>query len=205
MTFGAAKVAWEGVEDKGPLPIQMWAEWPEDMTLDELVASRDNLDLWFADIDKVLTYVRVGEKSAESYQASMAGILGALLAEAKARQIELLEETPVDADGNFTQALTEKANAEKSPLLATLAADKQAIASVQSVVDKAKSDAVPLAAKYTNLVTDFSAYRAGEAAETAAYKDLAMQASAASLTRSPVSNRRSSRRPRAQAPNRMTS
>lgn len=95
-TMGA-KGAWDKAEANGPLPIQMWAEWPEDMTLDELVASPDKLKLWFADIDKVLTHVRVGEKHAESYQASMAGRLGALLAQAKQRQVELLEQKPVAA------------------------------------------------------------------------------------------------------------
>jgi hypothetical protein len=151
------------------------------MTLDELVESRDHLKAWFADIDKVLSYVRDTKQSAESYKASLDGNLGALLKQAKDRQAELLAEKPVDAIGGFKTAVSDKANAEKSAILATIVADKQSMSAVQAVFDKAKSDVAPLQAEYASIVTQFTAYRATEAAETATYATLAAQASQASL------------------------
>jgi hypothetical protein len=44
----------------------------------------------FRDIDRVVTYPRDTKKSAESYEASLAGNLGDLLKQAKDRQAELL-------------------------------------------------------------------------------------------------------------------
>jgi hypothetical protein len=171
--------AWNTAALHGGLPIQMWAMPPNDVNFDELAASPDKLQAWFADIDTVLAFVR--EKNAESYRASMAGKLGALLQQAKDRQAELRAQTSVDPIAPFKTALYDKARVEKSPLLASIVADKQAMIAVQHVVDRTKSDAAPLAATFAEIATQFTAYRASEAAETASYAALAQQASAASL------------------------
>jgi len=110
--------AWNEAKAHGSEPIQMWAEWPKAVTLDELVASREKLAAWLGDIDEVLFDLRHNARSAESYRASMAGRLGALLREANERQQELLTRKPVDAVGNLEGALAEKADAEKGPLAA---------------------------------------------------------------------------------------
>src|SRR5262249_3389271 len=65
--------AWNQAKDHGSLPIQMWAKPPDAVTLDQLVASEDKLNAWFADIDTVLAFVRDHEKCAECYKASMSG------------------------------------------------------------------------------------------------------------------------------------
>jgi hypothetical protein len=82
--------AWNQAAIHGRLPIEMWAEWPSDVTLDELVGSRERLEAWFADTDKVLSYVRDTQKNAESYKASMAGRLSTLMRRVEARQAEIL-------------------------------------------------------------------------------------------------------------------
>ncbi|MDC3960052.1 hypothetical protein [Polyangium jinanense] len=173
--------AWAEAKAHGTLPIQMWAEWPEDVTREEVIRSRSKLDAWFADIDEVLFYLRVNAQSAESYRASMDGRLGDLLRQAKSRQRQILSEEPVDAIGNFKAALAEKANAEKDPLVAEIAIDKQAMSAARSVLDGAKEDASPLGAAYKNLVAEYSSYRATEAVETAAYEKLAGDASTTTL------------------------
>ncbi|TKC96416.1 hypothetical protein [Polyangium fumosum] len=173
--------AWAEAKVHGTLPIQMWAEWPEDVTLDELVRSRGKLDAWFADIDEVLFSLRVNAQSAESYRASMDGRMGELLRQAKRKQRQILSEEPVDAIGNFKAALVEKANAEKDPLVAAIASDKQAMGAARSIIDGAKEDASLLGAAYKNLVAEYSSYRATEAAETEAYEKLADEASTTTL------------------------
>jgi len=155
------------------------------MSLDELVASEDNLNAWFADIDAAVAYVRDTQRSAESYKASMAGKLGALLKQAKDRQAEIAAQKPVDAVGNFKTAITDKASTEKSSSLASLAIDKRSMSAAQAVFDKAKNDAAPLSSAYASIVTQFTAYRATEATETAAYVTLAQQASQSTLATLP--------------------
>ena len=176
--------AWNQVS-KSMMPIQMWAIRPEGVTLDKLLSDKHRLDLWFADIDTVLTYVRDTQRNAESYKASLEGNLGALLAEAEARQLDLLKQDPEDPARNFKQALSDKASAEKSPILATIAGDKQSMMAVQAVFDQAKTDAAPLSATYADLAAQFSAYRATEAMETAMYATLAQQASQSTLATLP--------------------
>ncbi|MDC0744030.1 hypothetical protein [Polyangium mundeleinium] len=173
--------AWAEAKAHGTLPIQMWAEWPEDVTLDELVRSRSKLHAWSAEIDEVLFYLRVNAGSAESYRASMDGRLGELLRQAKRRQRQILSEEPVDAIGNFKAALADKAKTEKDPLVAEIASDKQAMGAAWSVLDGAKEDASPLGAAYKNIVAEYSSYRATEAAETEAYEKLADDASTTTL------------------------
>jgi hypothetical protein len=159
----------------------MWAERPAEMTLDELVKSDLNLKRWFEQVDKVIKYVRDTRRNAESYKVTMEGRLGVLLKEAKDRQSALLSEKPVDAVGNFKNALTEKASAEKEPLVAVIASDKQAMGAAQEVLNGATTELGPLTTHYTSLVKDFSAYRVTEAAETEAYGQLAADASKATL------------------------
>jgi hypothetical protein len=173
--------AWDEAMASGSLPVAMWVEPSGGMTLDDLVSSVNNLGRWFATIDKVIEYVRDTQGNAESYKVTMDGKLGALLRKARDRQIELLSKTPADAAGSFKDAVIEKASAEKDPLLAAIASDKQAMGAVHEVFEEAKADLGPLATKYAIIAKDFSAYRATEAAETAGYEKLAADASKAAL------------------------
>ena len=163
----------------------MWAEPLPGVTIDEVVASEERLRDWFTNIDTVLAYVRDTQKNAESYKASMEGNLGMLLKQSTDRQAELLTQPPIDAVGNFKTAVTEKANAEKSPIVATIAADKQAMTAVQTVFDLAKSKAASLSSAYAEVAAQFTAYRATEATETQAYVALAQQASQSALATLP--------------------
>ncbi|WP_437588390.1 hypothetical protein [Sorangium sp. So ce1000] len=58
-------------------------------------------------------------------------------------QTLLLEQGPVRAADRFKEAMTEKANAEKDPLVAELAADKQSMAAAQAIFDQARDEAAP--------------------------------------------------------------
>ncbi|WP_437811275.1 hypothetical protein [Sorangium sp. So ce1078] len=170
-------IAWSQAEKDGALPIEMWATWPNNKTLDAIVASGYSLDVWFRHVDEAIDYVRDNARNAESLRATLAGKLASLLDEATDRQRALLAQAPVDAAGNFKAAMTEKASAEKEPLVAALAADKQAMAVVQAIFDQARSDAAPLRSRYAGAAARFAPYRATEAAETAAYAALSKQAS----------------------------
>jgi hypothetical protein len=173
--------AWSEAKAHGSLPIEMWAEWPKAVTLDELVASPEKLGAWFTDMNQVIDHLRLNAQSAESYRASMAGRLGALLRQANDRQKELLAQKPVDAVGNLKRALAQKADVEKGPLVAEIASDKEAMAAVQGIFDKAKKDVAPLEVAFAALAKDFAAYRKTEADETAMYAQLAKEASGAGL------------------------
>jgi hypothetical protein len=176
--------AWDAAAAKGGPPIQMWAVWPSAVSLDDLVQQEDKLARWFQDVDTVLAFVR--GKGAESYKASLGGTQAALLQAVQAKQAQLLAQPQVDPAGDFKKALADKAKAEKDPLVADLATDKQTMAAVQAVLDKAQADAAPLATAYAAIATQFQAYRASEAAETQGYGALAQQASAASLADLPA-------------------
>ncbi|AUX43917.1 hypothetical protein SOCE26_053730 [Sorangium cellulosum] len=169
--------AWTKAEKDGMLPIEMWATWPSDKTLDDVVARTHRLDQWFGHLDEAIAYVRDDARNAESLRATLSGKLESLLDEATDRQRALLARTPVDAAGNFKAAMVDKASAEREPLVAALAADKQGMAVVQGIFDQARSDVAPLEARYAEAAARFAAYRATEAAETAAYAALSEQAS----------------------------
>ncbi|WP_437974265.1 hypothetical protein WMF11_37840 [Sorangium sp. So ce295] len=169
--------AWAQAEKDGALPIEVWATWPNNKTPEEIVASETSLDIWFGHIDEAIAYVRDDARNAESLRATLAGKLARLLDEARDRQRVLLAEAPVDAPGNFKKAMIDKASAEREPLAAALAADRQAMAAVQAVFDQARSDVAPLRSKYAGVAARFAAYRATEAAETATYAALSAQAS----------------------------
>ncbi|XXY53732.1 hypothetical protein WME91_21600 [Sorangium sp. So ce269] len=170
-------VAWSKAEKGGALPIEMWATWPSDMTLDELVASPYWVGAWSGHLEEAVDYVRDDAKNAESLRATLAGRLRGLLSEVRYHQKEILEGEPVGAADNFEKAMTDKASAEREPLVAALAADKQAMVVVQAVFDRARDDAEPLQSLYAGAAERFAAYRATEAAETAAYAALSEQAS----------------------------
>jgi hypothetical protein len=82
--------AWNQAAAHGELPIAMWAKWPSGMTVDALVKSPARLKAWFADTDKVLSYVRDTQRNAESYKASLTRV-GSLMEQVKARQAALRE------------------------------------------------------------------------------------------------------------------
>ena len=176
--------AWMQAAPHGELPVQMWARRPKDVTLDQLVESPTKLNAWFLDTDTAHAYVR-DMKNAESYLVSMGGIGGTLLDDAISRQRALLAQRPVDAVGDFKAALSDKASAEKSPILAALATDKQSMLAVQALFEQARTDVAPLAAAYAGITAQFTAYRATEAAETQAYAMLAQQASQSMLATLP--------------------
>jgi hypothetical protein len=169
----------------GGVPVEMWAEWPESVTIAQLAESGERLKAWYADVDTVLAYVRDTKRSAESYKASMEGHLGKLPDDVNDVQAALRALQTVDAAGNFKTALGDRAGAEKSAIVAALAGDKQSMAAAQGAFDQAKSDAAPLASAFTTLTAQFVAYRATEAAETQVYVTLAQQASQSTLATLP--------------------
>jgi hypothetical protein len=175
--------AWNQAVGDGRGPVQMWATWPNNLTLDSLVRDRNALGAWLSDANAVLSFTST--QNAESYRATLGGKLADLLNQVRDRQAQLLAQPGVDAIGHFKAALSDKAKAERDPLVAEAAAGKQSMAAVQAIFDKAKSDAAPLSAAYAALVTQFQAYRATEAAETSAYAAFAQQASAASAAELP--------------------
>jgi hypothetical protein len=172
--------AWSQAHADGKPPIQMWAKWPASVSLDQLARNENGeLSAWFRDVNAVQSYVR--GKDAESYRATLAGNLGALLQQVAARQAAILGQALPDPIGKLKKALADKAKAEKDPLVAETASDKMTMAQAQAVIDKATADSAPLSAAYASLAADFTAYRTTEPAETSAYAALAQQASAASL------------------------
>jgi hypothetical protein len=164
----------------------MWAEPLPGVTIDEVVTSQDRLRDWFTNIDTVLTYVRDTQKNAESYKASLEGNLGILLKQSADRQAELLAQKPVDPVAGFKQAVSDKASAEKGPILAAIADDKQTMIAVQAIFDQAKTDVAPLSSAYAAVTSQFSAYRGTEASESATYAMLAQQASKSTLAALPA-------------------
>lgn len=173
--------AWSRAKAHGSLPIQMWVEQPDSMSLDQLVTSQANMNTWFETIDSVLKYVRGTEGDAESYRATLGGKLGEIIKHAKAQQKMLASGGGVNASGHFKQALIDKANAEKDPLVATIADDKQSMDAVDAALSETKKALLPLGAEFTKLADDFAAYRATEVAESDAYTTLAADASKAEL------------------------
>ncbi|WP_236644351.1 hypothetical protein [Sorangium cellulosum] len=169
--------AWSTAEEDGELPIQMWAVEPSGAMLDDLAANAAALRAWFDNIERAVAYVRDEQKNAESLRATLHGRLLGLLLQSRQRQEAILKEEPVRAADNFQQAMTDKASAEEEPLVAALAADKQAMAVVQAIFEQARSDAAPLQSRYAGVAARFAAYRATEAVETAAYAALSKQAS----------------------------
>lgn len=173
--------AWHQAVARGGMPVQMWVKLPTGTTLDQLVASRDAIRTWFAQNDRVIAFVRDKTMSAESYRATLAGHMGALIKQARDRQAQLLAEKPDDPVEHFKAGLTDKANVEKSPIVADLAKEKQAQIGLQSELDKAIAAIAPLSEAYAHVVTEYEAYRATESAEGATFVTLAETASQSTL------------------------
>jgi hypothetical protein len=176
---------WNQAVAAGGQPVAMWAKWPDGVTLDQLVSDPNKMKAWLADVDKVIGFVRDTKKSAESYKATMAGQLGTLLKQAKDEQAKLLAQPTVDPIGKFKKALNDKANAEKGPIQATLASDKQSIVQVQAIFDQANSDIAPIRSAYSAITDRFKAYRATETTEAGRFTTVAQQASNATLATLP--------------------
>ena len=173
--------AWNDAKAAGTEPIQMWAGWPDNVELKEVVTNPYELEAWLDDVRTVMDYLRVTQGNAESYYASLSGKLGDDLRRAREVQQAVIDGKSVDPDGLVATALAKKAILEMDPVKVEIAADKQAMGDVLAIVDKAKVDGAPFAAQYKAFVDDFVAYRATESAETAAYTTLATNASNATL------------------------
>ncbi|MBK9262858.1 MAG: hypothetical protein IPM54_24025 [Polyangiaceae bacterium] len=173
--------AWERAAANGAEPIEMWVERADGTPLDEWVSSPMMVDAYINVVEEVLDYLRVTQRNAESYHASLAGKLGRDLERARRLQEKIIADTSVDPKTRIQKTLLDKGAKEKDPLKAEIAADKQTMGDVQAVIDAAKVDAGPFASQYKALVDDFVTYRATESSETTAYSTLAQDASNASL------------------------
>jgi hypothetical protein len=174
-------VAWDKAKANGTEPIQMWAEWPDNVDLRDVVSSPNLLNAWLDDVVNVTNYLRVTRGNAESYYASLSGILGENLLRARIVQEDIIAEKAVDPQGRVAQALLDKAAKETDPLKAKITADKQTMNDVKTIVDQAKVDSAPFASQYKTLVDDFVAYRATEGAETLLYTKWSHEVSGAGL------------------------
>jgi hypothetical protein len=134
--------AWADVKaHNGAEPIEMWVVRADDEDFDEWVARPGSLDAYLDTVQEVLDHVRVTQKNAESYQATMAGRLGRDLFLARMAQEKLIAERAVDPKERIQSALMAKAAPETDPLKAEVAADKQSMGDVQAIVDQAMVDA----------------------------------------------------------------
>ena len=155
--------AWENAKAAGTEPIQMWAEWPDNLELRELVAHPNLLQSWLDDARTALDYVRVTQGNAESYRASLDGKQQDLFIQASVVQSEIMREKSADPKEVLSQALVEKAATEIDPLKTKVAIDKQTMGEIQTLVEQSRIDGAPFAALYAGLVDDFIEYRATEA------------------------------------------
>lgn len=159
--------AWNDAKAAGNEPIQMWAEWPDNLELRELVANPNLLQSWLDDSRTALDYVRVMQGYAESYRASLDGKQQDLFIQASVVQSEIMREKSTDPKEVLERALVDKAAMELDPLQAEVAADKQTMGEIQALVEQSRIDGAPFAALFETLVDDFVEYRATEAEETA--------------------------------------
>ncbi|HRI72465.1 MAG TPA: hypothetical protein PK156_49860, partial [Polyangium sp.] len=167
--------AWENAKAAGNEPIQMWAEWPDNLELRELVANPNLLQSWLDDARTVLDYVRITQGYAESYRASLDGKQQDLFIQASVVQSEIMREKSTDPKEVLEQALVEKAATEIDPLKTEVAIDKQTMGEIQTLVEQSKLDAAPFAAQYAGLVDDFVEYGATEAQEMAGHSRNALE------------------------------
>ncbi|HVJ92504.1 MAG TPA: hypothetical protein VM580_22035, partial [Labilithrix sp.] len=98
------------------------------------------------------------------------------------RQEQLLKggtlPTPI---ADFKLALTQKAEAERGPLVAELATKARKIRDVRAIIDRTRAEVEALRATYATIVEDFKAYRDSEPAATAQLIALAEQSSQTTL------------------------
>ena len=132
--------AWSDAAAHGHEPIQMWAEWPENVELREVVASPALLNAWLGDVRTVMDYLRVTQGNAESYQASLSGNLGERLRQARRVQNNIISDKSVDPKKRLEQVLLDKAITETDPLKAEITADKQSMGDVLAIVEQTKVD-----------------------------------------------------------------
>ncbi len=173
--------AWENAKAAGNEPIQMWAEWPDNLELRELVANPNLLQVWLDDARTALDYVRITQGNAESYRASLDGKQQDLFIQASVVQSEIMREKSIDPKEVLEQALAEKAATEIDPLKTEVAIDKQTMGEIQTLVEQSRVDGAPLAAQYAALVDDFVEYRATEAQEMELYTRWSHEASGSEI------------------------
>jgi hypothetical protein len=174
-------VAWAKAEANGTEPIQMWAVWPKNVALHEVVSSPARMAAWLDDIQTVMDYLRLTRGNAESYHASMSGKLIEHLADALFMYSHIINEKGANPKKRMKKVLLDKAALETDPLKVELAADTQVMGDVQAIVEKAKVDGAPFATQFKALVDDFVPYRATEAQETLLYTQISHEASGAGL------------------------
>jgi len=144
--------AWNDAKAMGSEPIQMWAVWPDNIELKDVVANPYQLDAWLDDVRTLMDYLRVTQGNAESYHASLAGKLGDDLRRAREVQNGIIDGKTVDPGAVVATALAQKAIQETDPLKVEIAADKQTLGEVQALMDQAKVGAAPFAAQYTAIM-----------------------------------------------------
>lgn len=173
--------AWNDAKAAGTEPIQMWAVWPENRELKDVVASPIWMARWLDDVQTVMDYLRVTQGNAESYRASLSGRLGDDLRRARWMQNEIMGATSTDPQSYVASVLIERGGDDIVPLRIEIAMDKQTMGEVQAIWEQAQMDAGPFAAQYKALVDDFETYRATEAKETLAYTQWSNEVSGAGL------------------------
>ncbi len=109
--------AWENAKAAGNEPIQMWAEWPDNIELGEIVSNPNLLQSWLDDARTVLDYVRITQGYAESYRASLDGKQQDLFIQASVVQSEIIPEKSKDPK----EVLSQKAATEIDPLKTEIA------------------------------------------------------------------------------------
>ena len=134
--------AWEKAKAAGTEPIQMWAEWPEDVDERELVISPDLLQAWLGDVQTVLDYLRMTKGNAESYHASLSGKLRQQIHDVRSFQENHLDASAVNPKVRVKQRMLDKAAKETDPLKAEVTADKQSMGEVLAIVEQTKVDGV---------------------------------------------------------------
>ncbi|MBK9260142.1 MAG: hypothetical protein IPM54_09935 [Polyangiaceae bacterium] len=125
----------------------MWVERANGTALDEWVSRPGAVDGYLDVVQEVLDYLRVTQRNAESYHASLAGKLGRDLERARRLQEKIIADQSADPKTRIQKMLLDKGAKEKDPLKAEIAADKQTMGDVQAMIDKTKVDAEPYGPK----------------------------------------------------------
>ena len=88
--------AWAKAEANGTEPIRMWALWPKNVPIDDVIASPTRVNAWLDDEQRVMDYLRVTRGNAESYRATLAGRLGRDLSRARRAQEKIIADKVLD-------------------------------------------------------------------------------------------------------------
>ena len=132
--------AWNNAALAGTEPIQMWAEWPENVDMGEVVASPFLLNEWLGDVQTVVDYLRITQRNAESYHASLSGKLGNDIREVSRAQNKIIHDKYVDPEKRVEQVLLDKAVNDTDASKAEVTAGKQSIGDMLAIVEQAKVD-----------------------------------------------------------------